>query len=364
MNRLEDVTIKRERVKAFLTEHDLSGVLLTRQDSFSWYTSGGHNHVAINTEAGAAALLATLEKDYLVANNIEAPRIMAEEGLEELGIEPVTFQWDAPADTAAVQAQKLMPERQITTDTGMLGGSLKALRYSLTEFEQKRYRTLGADTAEAMSHVCSGIEKGQSEWEIAAALSKAMWERSIAPVVMLVAADERLQNFRHPIPTNATVEKVVMVVVCARRHGLIVSTTRIVHFGPVSEELRRKHNAVAKVDATFIAGTRPGANVSEIFNEALEAYRDTGFPEEWRLHHQGGGTGYATRDFKGTADSSEIVLPGQAFAWNPSIAGTKSEDTIIATDSGPQILSIADGWPMLEVHVGGEAIPRADILVK
>ena len=361
----DEVMLKRARVRAFMDQHELEGVLLTRQDSFSWYTGGGQNHVATNTEAGVAAILATRDRDYLIANNIESHRLMEEEGLAELEIEPVKFAWDCDPAEVTRQAERILTGRRYTIDTGSLAADLARLRYSLTPFEVERYRALGRDTAEGMAEVCRAVEPGQTEWQVGAMLAGAMWERRIVPVVVLVAADERISRYRHPIPTDNAVHGVVMLVVCGRRHGLIVSTSRLVHFGPLSEALRRKHDAVVRIDAAFIGGTLVGTPVKDVFRKGLDAYEATGFADEWRLHHQGGGTGYATRDFKGTLESAETVEPWQAFAWNPSIAGTKSEDTIIATPDGPEVLSALEDWPSVEVS--GQAGPAhrfADILVR
>ncbi|MDT8304742.1 MAG: hypothetical protein RRC07_02300 [Anaerolineae bacterium] len=43
---------------------------------------------------------------------------------------------------------------------------------------------------------------------------------------------------------------------------------------------------------------------------------------------------------------------GQVFAWNPSIAGTKSEDTILAGESGNEILTAMDGWLTVTAYEG------------
>ena len=116
------------------------------------------------------------------------------------------------------------------------------------------------------------------------------------------------------------------------------------------------------MDATFIANTVPGARISDVFQSAVQAYEHEGYGEEWPLHHQGGATGYAGRDFKGTPDCGEIVQPNQAYAWNPSITGTKSEDTIIVSEADQEIISLTEDWPMINVEMGNKIIPRAAIL--
>jgi antitoxin VapB len=238
------------------------------------------------------------------------------------------------------------------------------LRRSLTAEEAERYRALGADVGQALAEACMKVEPGMSEHEAAAVLAAQHLERGIAPIVVLVAADERVLKYRHPIPTANRINRIVMLVVCGRRHGLIVSATRLVSFGPISDELREKHDAVARVDAALIAGTRVGARIGDIFKDGLEAYAAEGFADEWQLHHQGGPTGYAARDYRATADIDDAVEPSQAFAWNPSITGTKSEDTIIAALDGPEILSASPGFPTIEAAIGDQRFQRSDILVR
>ena len=153
-----------------------------------------------------------------------------------------------------------------------------------------------------------------------------------------------------------------MVVAGAKKWGLILSATRIVHFGEVPAELRKKHDAVMRVDAEFIAHTRPGASVDFIFCKGMEAYAQAGFPDEWQQHHQGGATGYAGRDYRAKEGSKEVVQPNQAFAWNPSISGTKCEDTIIALPDETEIISAYGNWPMKPIEVESMIVPREDIL--
>ena len=68
------------------------------------------------------------------------------------------------------------------------------------------------------------------------------------------------------------------------------------------------------------------------------------------------------RDFRATPTTDAVVLPNQAFAWNPSIAGTTSEDTIIALPDSVEILSAHGDWPMISIETESAPIPRPDIL--
>jgi Xaa-Pro aminopeptidase len=151
-------------------------------------------------------------------------------------------------------------------------------------------------------------------------------------------------------------------VLCGRKWGLVCSITRLVHFGPIPDELRRKAEAVSSVDTTFISATKPGATLGKIFLEAIQTYAKEGYPEEWHLHHQGGLAGYLPREITASRDSTILVQTGQVFAWNPSITGVKSEDTILIKEYGNESLTAIQGWPMIEVQLNGQTYLRPAIL--
>ena len=92
-------------------------------------------------------------------------------------------------------------------------------------------------------------------------------------MVTLVAADERLRLFRHPTPTDLCWDKTVMIVVCARRGGLIASLTRIVWAGAVPEDLRERTRATAGVNASLLAATKPGASGADLYEVAARLPR-------------------------------------------------------------------------------------------
>jgi antitoxin VapB len=181
--------------------------------------------------------------------------------------------------------------------------------------------------------------------------------------MLLVGADERIFRYRHPIPTSRALETYALLAICARRWGLVASATRLVHFGQISQELQAKQKACAFVDATYNVSTVVGAAVSDVFQKAAGAYQEVGFPEEWKRHNQGGSAGYESRDYEGTPTCSERVLAEQGFAWNPSITGVKSEDTVIVHADGLEFLTTTGDWPTVHVSVGGQELERPAILI-
>jgi len=347
----EEIGVKEARVREYMLSHGLDAALLSRQDNFSWFTCGGNSHVSIASETGVASLLITPDRKCVVATNIEAGRI-ADEEVADQGFEIFSHPWHDEAEKQEL-IKRLVGDGKAAADHAsaglpMLATDFAELRYSLTPQEIERYRALGADCGEIIARVARTIEPGDTENLIAAWLARECLERGIIPTIF----------------TDKPIEKYAMVVLCGKRRGLVCSATRLVHFGPVSEDLAAKHSAVVGVDVVLIQATKVGAPVGEIFDAGLNAYKQLGFPEEWQLHHQGGPTGYASRDYKATPGETRCVQANQAFAWNPSITGAKSEDTIIALETGPEIISASPDWPTIEAAWQGETVLRPDILVK
>jgi len=322
---MEELRDKERRVKDLLDQQGLDALLLQRVSSFAWYTGGASSYVNTASDMGAAS-----EAVDSVADLAQGLRLGAD------------FPYPGATDLSA---------------------DIARLRSHLTRQEGDRYRHLSQLCAEAMDSAVRKVEPGQSEYEIAALLSAEVQERCVQPIVVLIATDRRIFEFRHPLPTDKKMERYAMLVLCGRKRGLVSSVTRLVHFGGLPSELQRKQEACARVDATFIAATRPGARLGDVFSQAVEAYAETGYPDEWELHHQGGSASYEPREYVVTAASEEVVAEGQAFAWNPSIAGVKCEDTVLVGKYANEIMTAIPDWPVIEVEVLGQAVARPAILV-
>ena len=354
---------KQSCVYDLLNQRRLDGILLQRASSFAWATCGAASYVNTASSFGTVSLLITPSTRYLITNTIEAPRLENEEKLKYQGWEFSISPWYKEGDTI----EKLAKGLRIGADhpypnTVDLNSDIARLRANLTPEEGIRFRVLGRLCAEAMDIAIRSIKPGETEHQIAARLDFECRNRGVQPIVNLIATDERIFSYRHPLPTFKRLDRYAMLVLCGRRWGLVCSITRLIHFGKLPDDLRRKADVTAKVDAAFITATRPGISLSQVFKSGLNAYVVNGFKDEWQLHHQGGPAGYEPREFIVTPTTTDQVATQQVYAWNPSISGTKSEDSIQINEQENEILTAIPGWPEIEVEIKGKTISRPAIL--
>jgi Xaa-Pro aminopeptidase len=356
-----------------LAAENLGGVLITAQHNFSWLTAGGRNGIDTSREPGAGALFIRRDgKRFVLASRIEMERLFNEE-LTGAEFEPVEFGWEEEKASSTFLTDRagallnegsaaLASDLSLARNVRTLEGAIARCRYVLTPAEIERYRQLGRDAGQAIGQLMRRLTPGETEREIARRASDALAAHNIHTVVNLVAADERIEKYRHPVPTDKRWERVVMVVVCARRCGLIASLSRIVSAGPLAPELKRRTEATAHVFARLLSQTREGVTGAELYDMASREYARQGFGGEERLHHQGGAAGYRTRDWVAHPLSEERVQLQQAFAWNPSITGTKVEETALLSDDGIEALTRTSDWPQVSVQLEGREYLSPDVL--
>lgn len=362
--RKAEVQAKLSRLREQMAAHNIEAAHLTTVASTAWITAGAATYIDESADTAASSALVTHDRAYILTTTVEEPRLVREEHLHDLGFEVLAEPWYATGKRLSqiIGTARVGHEGQHENSVD-ISATVKELRTNLLPSEVTRLRDISADAAAAIDEAVRAIRPGEPEHAIAARLAAATRARGGSDVVNLIAGDERIYQYRHPLPTSRQVERYAMAVLCFRRSGLIASVTRLIHFGPLPDDLRAKAEALAHIDARIIAGTQPGRTLSDVFTLARSAYADAGYPVAIDEHHQGGLAGYLTREEIATPASTTRIAANQAFAWNPSIRGVKSEDTIVLTAHGPEILTAPTGWPVWNIEVDGHTIARPAILV-
>lgn len=351
------------KIRQFLTDYGYQGILLRQTNNFAWISEGGDSTIVRNNSCGVAEWYITQERIVLIVDETEKNRIIDEE------LPQVDFAYEVASCLWYEDKNQLL--RDVIGDDHSVGDvafahlpavdhQLIPYRSQLSQAEQARFRQLCQESAEIVETVARTFHQGMSEHEVEAQVAHACLVKGIHPHVILVSSDQRLYDYRHPMPTAKKIEKQAMIVLCGSRGGLIADVTRIVHFGPLSQELVENQEQAAFISATMMHATQPGTTIKTILQTAIATYAQVGKPQDWQILHQGGLAGYATREFLATPEHEAIVQVNQAYAWNPMLPGVKCEDTFLVTEGGLDILTQTQTWPTIDVA----GLKRPVILVR
>lgn len=354
---------KLSALRAAMYGGDIDAVYLEGWANVGWVCGGRGNRVVTDTPQGLCGVLVGANGAWLLVPNNEEARLRAEP-FADLPLPVVSRPWyQLPLWQAArpllPQAAKWVADVAIP-EAGDAEPMIADLRRVLGEPDIARYRSLGADAAEAMEAALLEVHQGWSELEVAGAIAAALKSRDIEASVVLIGTRARSERFRHLVPTAAEIAGGLLASITAVRHGLHASMTRCLSFGPVPPGLAEKHQTVVDVDRGYLAASRPGTNLGKAFDAGQKLYARGGFYDDWKEHHQGGTTGYAGREVFAGPGVDYPLAAGMAVAWNPTVPGAKSEDTFLVQAGGLEQLTVAAAspWPMM-----GDRIPRPGILV-
>lgn len=341
-----DRAVKRARLLALLDRHGAERIVLNTSTSLAWYLDGARTHVSL----AAPPILGCVvdrECDTVLATDNEVDRLLGEE--LPRGVDVRVVPWDQPLPFP------MLPGTLTENDAA---AELRRARLPLLPAETARFAALGAETAAVLTRVLTGARAQDRELDVAAEVTSEIVRLGAEPLVVLVGGASR-SRVRHPLPTAAALDRRALVVVCARRDGLIVNLSRAVAFAPLTAVEEDAQQRILAVEAAFFDALAPGRTLAEVLRAGCAAYVENGFDaDEWRRHHQGGVAGYAGRDPRATNRTDDPVVVGQAFAWNPTGDGAKVEDTVLLDEDGLRVLTLDPAWPTV-TRAGRE---RPDIL--
>lgn len=355
--------LKQARLRRLLEQRGLDAVLLRRVSSFAWATCGVAPELNTATTWASSALLITRNARTLFTTNLEAARLAEAMGDARQAWEWRTREWHEPP----TELSKIARGLQLGADGDWPGSTdisadMALLRSQFTPEESGRFCEVARSCAEALRDTAYSLTPGQSEYDMTARLSYEAERRGLQVTLRVVAADENILRYRHPLPGDRALRRYAMLVLNARRWGLVGGATRFVHFGPLPETLRADQVAAARVAAVLIAATTTGRPVGAILQEGLDAYAECGRPDEWRKHHLGGAAGYEAREMFATPSASEETRLGQVYTWNPSVGATRSVDSVLVSADGGRVITGSSSWPQLMVEVNNCEVARPAIL--
>ncbi|MGC8545661.1 MAG: M24 family metallopeptidase [Athalassotoga sp.] len=359
MERSNDVSRKINLLRQYMLDKKKNAVLIRRTDNFAWITSGARSYVSITNFFGAAFVIVTSDRSYVLTKNMESKRLKNEELTDNFEIVEIPWFEDIEKSTINFLSGKDFVDDSENEFSNFLSHS----RVELSEYEISNYKNLGFKSTEALERSMKKIDRNMTEIEVKALVEYELTKAGLDVLLVLVYGDKSRLLYRHNLPRNLKIGNKCIVSICAKEKGLVASVTRTVEFEK-DVEFEKQHRINAVIDTQILEELSKTYSLSEMFSKIKEIYRKNGYPEEWKLHHQGGITGYNSREFISTPYSNVNIKNNMAFAWNPTITGTKFEDTYLKTENGivPLTFIANSNWPVLNLEINGNQHQKADVL--
>jgi Xaa-Pro aminopeptidase len=258
--------------------------------------------------------------------------------------------------------------KRIAADTALPGMedcalSISRMHGGLTVLELNRLRWLAHKSALLLEAIAQWLRPRMTERNVGQMLLAVYALNGIELDVIIVGSDERLAKFRHAVPSDKQIERCVMFHPAARRWGLHANVNRFVSFGKPDLRFEKAHNAAVTIEAHVLGEMKAGNRFADILNKQKQWYAQYGYPEEWKLHFQGGTTGYLVGDASLCLTDARIEN-NTAFDWFITVNGIQVEELTILTPQGVEVASMGNKWQTIPVETAGGfiSVPKMRIM--
>jgi len=361
-----DQQTKLERVRTYLLQSGYTGMVLARQDTFNWITSGGNSRVIVPDSLGAGVVVITANNVYMVALLMDGARIMDEE-MTELEAEYIAVHWyeESSLDRAISLAGNRPVCDVFRRDCDFRLKDIYSLQFPLTHNEIQRLEYLGSMSDKILTNVAGSIVPGMVDYEVEAMLLYEYAKYNIQCDVLLIGTDERIFKYRHPAPSGATLGKYVLIHTAARQGGLHCNVTRSIYFDDrLPENIRKAYHMVSTIEANCMSRCVNGTRWSDIFQEYKDLLSESEFSEDWRGHYPGGRTGYFVCQPDLSMDSENVILESETYDWFITVTGAKVEELGLNCNQEFRILSNTGLWPSKNFTANGKTFSLPQIMLR
>lgn len=362
--RRADIDAKQEVMAGILKAVGCEAAILLVPAHIAWFT-GGMSLRGLYAEAERPGIWTNGRTRWLVCGNADTQRLF-DEDLDGLGFMLKEWPW---AGGRAQLLGDLVVGKKVASDRPfpnmpLLVDRLRPELRPLYPTDYERFAILGRNVAHALEATARGLNRGDSEQEVAGQIAHRVLHHGAEVHSVSVSADNRGAKFRRSGFTDARIESRCTLQLTAVQAGLHVTAARTVCFGPPDDTFRAAFEAACKLSAVFRSTTKPTATVSTAIESGYQLLKITPFEHEWRLSTAGYGTGWVAADELRKAGHDEHFADHQPIVWQPRIGSAAVVDTVVVTPDGADAVTLPEGWPFKRFNIGGRGYEIPDVLVR
>ncbi len=361
--RRADIDAKQAVLAAVLAEVGCEGVILLVPAHLNWFT-GGLNLRGLFAEGERPGVFANGRTRWLVCSNADTQRLFDEE-LDGLGFMLKEWQW---ATGRPQLLGDLVSGKKIATDRPFPNMPLvvERLRHELRPVypcDRVRLTELGQDVAHALEATARGMNRGDTEQEVAGQLAHRTVHRGADVHSLSVTADDRGRALRRTGFTAARVDRTCTLQLTAVRNGLHATASRTVSFGPPPDEFRTAFDLACKLAVICRSVSRPEQTQTTAVDVGHGLLKGTPFEHDWRLNPPGYATGWFAADELRRVGVDEHFVDTQPLVWQARLGPAAVVDTVLVAKDGAEPLTPPEDWPYKKITLGGTTYNIPDLLV-
>lgn len=352
-----DIDRKQELLADYLDRHQYTAVIIQKPWNFQWFTSGGSNQ----TPDGrlCASLYVSRDSRVLLTSNSDSAWLFDTQ-VPQMGFYVKERSWTEPLD---VLPTDLCRGRRIVSDTGIadtkkIDDELQSMRIVLSHREQSLARELGKDLTACVERTALKLKEGQTELEVAGAVTHRLMAAGIQPLGVRVNGDGRNDRYRQASPRPKRIRQFATISATGRRDGICLTVSRIICLQAPDAQLEAAYQAAAICQATGLYYSQKDWTLEEIWARVQRMYGKRGYADEWRKTEQGEILAQRACEHRIVPHSPLRLEPGMLIHWKPQIGPASLSDTILVTEEGPEWVTKTEHWPLFQVELRGETISR------
>ncbi|NJE06058.1 aminopeptidase P family protein [Thermococcus sp. M36] len=338
-----------ERIKAFIEEKELDGVLITSKPNLFYFTGsspvlGGYLVVTLDE-----AMFIVPELEYEEAR--ETSKVPVEkfktgkelyERLSSLKLRKLGIEGGTSFSTVQTLREKVGVEEFAAIDE-----VIKELRIIKTPEEIEVIETACKIADMAMMAALEEISEGKREREIAAKMEYVMKMNGAEKTAFdtIIASGWR-SALPHGVASDKRIGRGDLVVIdegALYRH-YHSDITRTIVVGSPNEKQRDIYYAVLEAQRKGVEAAKPSITAKELDTIVRNVIKEYGYGDNF-IHSTGHGVGLQIHEWPRVSQQDETVLkPGMVITIEPGIyipkfGGVRIEDTVVITENGARRLT-------------------------
>jgi Xaa-Pro dipeptidase len=299
---------------------------------------------------------------FVVCSNIDSQRLF-DNYLDDLGFQLKEWPWHQDRDQllADLTDNKKLASDRLIENAVCVADRFKQVRPQLDARAQLRLRNLGADLAHALEASARNISKGSPEREAAGHLGHRLLHRGIEPVVLHIAADDRLTRDPRPGFTTATINHSCTLLALGQRDGLHCAASRSFAFGDFD---RHAFDVAMQVMAAREPMMKTGTPIRDVFQAGQKAAVAAGQEHIWRDDIMGHGIGWLPVEQQLHPESEKTLSHNHAYFWQVRINASLIADTFFQNETAVESITGPEDWPTRRYQIGEQHVSVPDVLMR